>query len=157
MSDELEVNASNERQPAGGPGKLTPQHNPKPFTSDYQPGAAKSKATRAKQKTIRDAFKLLLKMKYQMPEKSKLRKELVKAFGEAAVKKMTTADLMAVQQMQKAIKKGDTFAFTAVLNQAMGMPKQEIEDVSDRPAPPVILNMPPGVSLNLPSNTEGDA
>ena len=122
----MEDKTSNSRQTKlpGGKGKLTPAHNPKPFTSSYQPGKEKSKETLRKQKTIRDSFKALLRMKYKFDDGSKIKEQLVKAFGKQAVENMTVGEIMALQQMQKAIKLADTQAFSAALNQALGMPKQ---------------------------------
>lgn len=150
------TDASNEHQIIGGPGKLRGKDNPKPFTSTYQPGIQKSIETRKKQKEMRQALKKLLNSKYTFDDDSRIKQQLEKAFGKAVVKKFTAGEIMALQQMQKAIKQADTQAFTAVMNQALGMPKQQIEDPNKQDHPAVLLQLPPGVSISFPSNTDGE-
>jgi len=151
MSDET----SNQPQKNGGKGKLRGKDNPKPFTSTYQPGAKKSAATRKAQADMRKGLRALLNSKYKFKDGSALYQQLVTAFG-PDVKNRSAVELMILQQLQKAIMQGDTYAFSTVMNQLLGMPKQEIEGNVAGNLPAVMVQMPAGVSLNFPENTDGE-
>lgn len=114
-----------ERAKKGGPGKNpVPKHTQ--FSSTNQPDPAKAKATKAKKRFTRELVKQMLNTKYKFQDSSQIKQQLVAAFG-PEVANMTVGEIMTLQQANKAILKGDTFAFQNLLNQAFGLPKQKHE------------------------------
>jgi hypothetical protein len=109
----------------GGYKKLNGEDG-KHFSKDYQPSNAVKQAGWDRKKFTRQVLKEMLDMKYKFSAKSPIKKSLVAAYGEQVLD-MTVGQLMGLQQMEKAIKKSDSIAFTAMINQALGMPKQETE------------------------------
>lgn len=69
---------------------------------------------------IREIFKL----KFKFPKNSKIQSDLIRAFGPEIVEANVGTIMIAVQCL-KAIEKGDSNAFNALLNQAYG-PKFEV-------------------------------
>jgi hypothetical protein len=95
-----------------------------PFTSTNQPSGEIKSAGQQKRKFSRQMLKEMLDMQYKA--KAPIKKELVAAFG-PEIEGMTIGQIMGLRQMQKAVNACDSNAFTAVLNQALGQPKQETE------------------------------
>ena len=104
-----------------GPGKPPKD---KQFSSTNQPkDPNKSALTRKRKKFARDLIRdTLMNLSYKFGEESKVREQLRKAFGDS-VDNLTAAEIMTLQQIQKAVLQGDTQAYNAVMNQAFGMPK----------------------------------
>ncbi len=113
----------------GGKGKLRGNVYGKGFDSRPQPsGEAKSKG-RQKKRFTRFVIGEMLNMKYKFtPESFKqgVAKQLKEAFG-TTLDEMTIGELMTAQQIQKAILKGDQLSFQTLMNQAMGLPKQDLD------------------------------
>lgn len=127
------------------------------FSSDYQPsGEAKSKGKQRK-KFTREVMKEMLSMKYKFTPESRIKEQLVNAFG-AGVLELTVAEVMVIQQMNKAVLKADTYAFQTVMDQALGRPVQSVAntDPDGNAIPAYKLTLPQGMSIELPSNIEGD-
>lgn len=107
------------------------------FTSTYQPGRNKAKETFKRKRDVREVMKELLKTQYFFTEHNERLKELLeKAFGKKKINRMTAVELMLLQQINKAILKGDTQAFNSILNQTYGMPKQ-IQEVTGKDGAPL--------------------
>lgn len=68
----------------------------------------------------------MLGLQYKFTPDSQIKKQLVAAFG-PEILEMTVGEVMTLQQFQKAVLRGDSTAFGTVMNQAFGMPKQEVE------------------------------
>ncbi len=122
------------------------------FSSDRQPDPSKQRATKAKKKFHRELMKELLSQKFVFKEGSELKKQLETSFGPRAAK-LTSGEIMALLQIQKAILKGDTVAFKELMNQAYGQPKQALEhsgpgggpiETTNRVTKTVIIKPPPG-------------
>jgi len=131
----------------------------KQFSSTNQPDPEKQKATKAKKRVIKETIRALLETQYKFAPDSQLKKQMVAAFG-ADVLKKPILEVMALQQVQKAILKGDTQAFTALLDRVDGRPVQAIAetdpDGNELEGVPIKLTFPKGMKFELPSNTEGD-
>lgn len=91
------------------------------FSSTNQPTPAAKANGVLKKKFIRLVLAELLGMQYKFIPNSQIKKQLIAAFGQDVLK-MNVGQVMGLQQAQKAILKGDTFAFTQLMNQALGLP-----------------------------------
>lgn len=97
----------------------------KRFSSEHQPsGKAKSNGWKRK-KFKRELLQEMLDLKYTFPANSKVRQQLVDAFGDGVLK-LTLGQIMSLQQAQKAILQGDSSAYTTIMNQLYGQPQQNI-------------------------------
>lgn len=73
---------------------------------------------------------------------------------------MTQLDVITLKQIEKAAA-GDTQAFNALLDRTEGKPQQPLTGADGSQLMPpsqqaIIINMPPGMDLNLPSNVDGE-
>lgn len=97
------------------------------FGNRPPPDVNKQKETKKKNRYTRDRIKALMDLPYNFPPNSQLRGQLVQAFGEKVVRKLTGMEVAALMQINKAILKGDTQSFRELNNQAYGLPKQITE------------------------------
>lgn len=97
------------------------------FSSTNQPDPAKQSATKQKRKFTRETMKGLLNMRYALKDESEIKRQLIAAYGEEAVKRMTAMEIATIVQIHKAIKLGDTRAFNAIMVNTFGQPKQITE------------------------------
>lgn len=126
-------NRGSKRQ-AGGYGK--PPEGKK-FSKDYQPPPEALKEGKKKKKFTREILKDLLSMPYRFAAADeKIKKQLVEAYG-PEIENMTLGEVMALKQAQKVILSGDSTAFTALFNQAFGLPKQTLGGDPENPLIPV--------------------
>lgn len=109
-----------------GRGAMNGNETGVPYSKENQPSPKAKSIGRQKAKFKRDAIRELLNLPYKFVPDSPIKKQLVSAFGNAILQ-MPVGEVMGLQQIQKAILKGDSQAFTAIMNQAFGMPKQEVE------------------------------
>ncbi len=128
----------------------------KMFAKDRQPSPEAKKNGWKKKKFTRDTIRAMLELPATIPEK--MREELVEIYGEEVVASITNGQLMTLKQMHKAIKNGDTAAFTAVIDQGIGRPVQGVAqtDMSGNDLPGIRVALPAGMKLDFPSTTEGD-
>lgn len=128
----------------------------KRFTKEDQPSGKAKSDGKKKAKFTRSVLKEMLNMNYTFAEDSQLKKQLVQAFG-PDVLKLSVAEMMSLMQMQKAMLKGDTAAYNAVMDQSLGRPAQSIiqTDEDGNAIPGVHLVLPKGMEFNLPSNIDG--
>lgn len=112
-------------QKRGGRG-LNPVPKGKTFSKDYQPtGNAKSKGKK-KKRFARELVTEMLQMPYKFAADSQVKKQLIQNFGNEIVE-MTVGEVMTLQQMQKAIMKADTIAYSTLLDQAFGRVSQHVD------------------------------
>jgi hypothetical protein len=110
---------------AGVKNRVGPKDGKK-YSKDYQPSSDAKKKGWAKKKFERDLLKDMLNLPYKFLPDSKVKQQLKEAFG-PYITNMTVGQVMALQQFQKAILKGDTYAFATLMNQVFGMPNQKLE------------------------------
>ena len=95
----------------------------KQFSSDYQPsGEAKSRGWR-KSKLLKD----ILDMAWNGRSGAKLRATAAEYLN-IPEDQLTVEDLMNFRQIELAIKKQNTFAYTAVMDRAHGKPVQPVQE-----------------------------
>ena len=127
------------------------------WSATHQPDPEKQKATKARKKITREIIKEMLSVGYNFANDSQIKKQLVTAFGEGALK-LTTFEIMTMQQVQKAILKADTQSYGVLLENALGKLMQPVQNVdgSGNDVRPIILRLPEGMDISLPENTEDD-
>lgn len=121
-------NSPNKRQIKGGYKRLTHKDG-KAFSKENQPDPKLKAEGWKKRKFSRLVIADMLNMKYKFTPasfKEGVAKQLKDAFGDL-IDEMTIGELMTAQQVQKAILKGDGMSYQAILNQAMGLPKQDVD------------------------------
>lgn len=96
------------------------------FSSTNQPPKEKKMAGIAKKKFTRQLLKDMLNLPYKFAPESQIKQQLIKAFGKE-IENMSIGEIMSLQQAQKAVLKSDSGAYMALLNQAFGLPKQDID------------------------------
>jgi len=138
---EVDKNISTNPQNAGGSREKTydvghakppVQHQ---FSSTNQPDPSKSAETKRRKRFTRETLKELLNRRYTFDDASQVKAQLVKAYGEKAVMKMTVMEIATIMQMHKAIIKGDTQAFNSLMVNTFGQPKQPLEHSGPGGAP----------------------
>lgn len=127
------------------------------FSATNQPDPEKQKETWKKKRFTRDLIKEMLQMKYKFTADSQVKQQLVNAYGEEVLD-LSIGQIMTLQQMQKAILKGDTQAYSIVIDQALGKQVQAVQnvDADGNDTRPIMLSIPKGMKFDLPSNIEGD-
>lgn len=115
----------------------------------------KASKTKADKRAAREIIKDLMKGKYKFAGNSQIKQQLITAFGDV-VNNMSAFEVMTLMQMQKAILKGDTYAFSTLLDHSYGKPVQAVHNVDEdgNTVKPVSLTLPKGLDISLPSNTE---
>ncbi len=152
-----ETNTGETREEEGykvGPGKPPKEHQ---FTSSKQPTPeAKSAGIRRKSFT-RDTIRTLMSLPVkEVPDD--LKDWVVKTYGEEALKGLTAGEMLTLKQQMVAASNGNTFAYNAITDHAIGRAVQGIAPtkMNGEDLPPIELKVPVGINLNLlPSNTEG--
>jgi hypothetical protein len=91
-----------------------------------KPDQVKSAITRKIKKEGRERLREMLSMKYKFTDDSKVRLQLVNAFGRGVLR-LTVWEIVQLQQFQKAILAGDSTAAAYISNQAFGLLKQTME------------------------------
>lgn len=100
--------------------------------SNPQPSGAAKAAGWARRKTGTLLAKAILESKIEgFKSTSKIRRMAANYFG-IQEEDITVELAMHFKQIEKAIKKGDTFAYQAFMNRAHGMPKQVTEEIGNR-------------------------
>lgn len=104
----------------------------KRFSKENRPDEAKRiagiKKAAEKKRFTRDVMKGMLTINYKFAEGTQLKQQLVHSFGDGILE-MSVAEIMVLQQMQRAILKGDTYAFNSLMDQALGKPMQSVANV----------------------------
>lgn len=153
---EIGTGVVREKRKDVGPGKPPAD---KQFSKENQPDPALKKAGHQRKRMIKDVINALLDGKYKFADDSQIKKQLIAAYGLEVLDK-SAFEIMTLQQVQKAILKGDTQAFSALLDRVDGRPVQAIAptdpDGNELENVPINLTFPKGMKFILPSNTEGD-
>jgi len=149
-------NSGNERERRTDVGKGRPPKD-KQFSSTNQPSAESKRRGQLKKKMAGDLAQAILHAAFVGAADEVLKKKMSEFF-KVKEKHITVEMMMNFRQIQKAISKGDTTAFQAVMDRAYGKPKIMVENSGTLPMvpTPVLLQMPAGVNINLPSNTDGE-
>lgn len=103
-----------------GKSEITPADGVR-FTSDNQPSGEAKSLGKKKKKMLRD----LLELAYQGPARGKAR-QLAATYLGVDESELTVENMMHFKQIESAIKKGNTFAYVAVLDRVYGKPKQPL-------------------------------
>lgn len=129
----------------------------KQFSSTNQPSTEARRRGKLKKKFAADLAQSILQMAFTGAVDGELKKKIA-LFFKVKEKDITIEMMMIFRQMEKAINRRDTMAFQAVMDRAYGKPKIMVENTGNLPManPTVLLQMPEGVNINLPSNTEGE-
>lgn len=115
------------KKPARKPGRsgyVLPDA-PKPFSNTNQPSPEAKKAGWAKRNALRDLLNITTGAKFEGSTKDY--RELTAKYLGIEEKYVTVKMVMEFRQIEKAILKGDTIAFNAIMDRAFGKPKQETE------------------------------
>lgn len=113
--------------PGRGGQQLKP--TPKPFTKENQPPPEVKKAGWARRKALKELIEFQMCGKLEGSKKDY--PALTASFYGIDVKDVTIRMIMEFRQIEKAILKGDTGAFNAVMDRAVGKAKQAIELIPD--------------------------
>jgi len=108
-----------------------------PFTKERQPSPAAKSAGWAKRKRGMELAKAVLNLAFKGKKDSQVKKEASEYFG-IPQKDITVEMMLLFRQAEKAIQKGDTQAFRAVMERAFGLPKQDID--MNVTTPQIIVN-----------------
>jgi len=103
-------------------------------------------------------MRAMLGARISIAHNQKIQSEMKELFGEDLPENFTIGELMAVRQMEKAIKTGDTQAFNALVDQTMGRPVQAIAQTNaeGEDLPAIMLPaLPDGMIIAMPGNIEG--
>ena len=111
------------KKSVGKNGVPTPK-TPKPFSKTHQPSNAVKQAGWDRKKLLKDMLGLTTNGKF--PDKKDYRKLASQYLG-INEEDVTIKMVMDFKQIEKAITKGDTFAYVAVNDRAFGKPTQEIQ------------------------------
>lgn len=96
------------------------------FTSAKQPSGKNKSLGKRKKKFTTQVYKEILSMPYAFTPDSQIKRQLIKAFGNQ-ITGMNIGEVLGLQQIQKAILKGDTPAFNSLMDRAFGKPPQSID------------------------------
>jgi hypothetical protein len=118
-------------RPKTGKGAMNGHETGPAWTSENQPSPEAKKKGWAKRRTLLQLLELATLNKLPGSE-IEWRQRVADAMG-IPENEVTVANIMEFRQIEKAIKKADTAAFTAIYDRAYGRPKQ-IED--DQPIVP---------------------
>ena len=124
---------SNDRQKRGGPGQLRGAIDGKPFTSDQSHLTEAKKKAWAKKKLLKDLLGIVTSGK--LGNSTQDYRKLASDFFGIKEDKVDVKMIMDFRQIEKAILKGDTLAYQAVMDRAYGKPKQvsEISGIDGKP------------------------
>lgn len=98
----------------------------KQFTSTNQPSGAAKEAGKIKKLTGIELARAILQLAFEGAKDSPLKKTAADYF-KIDEKDITVEMMLMFRQAEKAIQKGDTRAFEAVMDRAFGKAKQEID------------------------------
>lgn len=112
-----------------GPGKIRPEDNPKPFTSENQPDVENVKKGQRRYYATRDLLRTVVGKLPGTPKD--LIKKIAAAYG-VSEKDVDVNMIMDFQQIQKAVQEKDTQAYKAVKVFAFGRPAEEQPLVIDQ-------------------------
>lgn len=112
----------------------TPQRNPNSlsnlrrggYTKDNQPTLEQKQAGWKRKKAGRALAQAVLALAFKGQTDSELRKQAAEYFN-IPEDRITVEAMMLFRQAEKAIQKGDTAAFRAIMERAHGLPKQELD------------------------------
>lgn len=156
MAKALQTGTIREKRTDVGP-KKPPKD--KQFSKENQPTGKQKSDGHKKRQAIKEMIRMMFENKYKFSDDSQLKKQMITAFGPEVADK-TILEIMTLQQVQKAILKGDTQAFIALLDRVDGRPVQAIAetdaDGNELDGVPINLTFPKGMKFNLPSNLDGD-
>ena len=88
---------------------------PKPFSSENQPTSEEKRQGWAKKKRGRELIEHILNLTFKGHPKSEIRKQMAEYFG-VPESQITIEQVMLFRQAEKAIQKGDTAAFNAIMD-----------------------------------------
>lgn len=120
------VVAENTPKRKPGKGAMNGKLTGKCFTKDRQPTKEQRIAGWDKKKKAQELVKAVLQLSFKGKQNSKLKKDAAQYFG-IPEKDITVETMLVFKQAEKAIQKGDTHAFSAVMDRAFGKPKEKIE------------------------------
>lgn len=109
-----------------GRGGQKPPVTTKPFTKENQPSNEAKKAGWAKRKKLTELLEISTGVKFDGSLKDY--RGMAAQFFDIDTSEVTVKMMMEFRQIEKAILKGDTFAYTAVMDRAYGKPKTAEED-----------------------------
>lgn len=126
------------------------------FSSTNQPKPENKKAGHAIARFNREVIRTMMQNPLSIDWESETGKQLINKFGDR-VKTTAAGVLMTEAQMIKAMQGGDTYAFNSVTDHGFGRPVQAIapSNTDGEPLPQIMLGVPIGLNIQLPSNTEG--
>jgi hypothetical protein len=109
---------------ASAPGRKPPPDSAK-FTSTNQPSGEAKKNGRLKNKTGIELARAILQLSFEGAKDSPLKKAAAEYF-KISEQEITVEMMLMFRQAEKAVQKGDTRAFEAVMDRAFGKPKQDL-------------------------------
>lgn len=127
------------------------------FTADNQPPPENKKQGWERKKFSRTVIREMLDMPFKFKKDSQIRQQIIDSFGAEALK-LNIGQIMSLQQMMKSIKKADTYAYTTVIDQALGKAVQSVAqtDNEGNNIPPFKMTPPEGMNYIFPDDIEGD-
>lgn len=131
--------SSEKPQTSPGKHKLNGAKDGVPFSADNQPSSESKKRGWDKRKKSKELAEAILSLKFVGAKDSKLKQMMAEMFG-VKEKDLTVEMMMLFRQTEKAIQKGDTFAFMAVMDRVYGKAKQHTDITTkdkELPAPVV--------------------
>lgn len=111
--------------------KRKPPANRKTFSKDYQPSPEAKKAGQRRTYALRELLGLSTG-KVFAGSKTDYRALTAQYFG-IEDKEVTVKMVMEFRQIEKAVLKGDTQAFSVIMDRAYGKPPQAEPEISDKP------------------------
>lgn len=125
----IKSNSSEKRaNPPGRGGQVLPP-TPKPFTKENQPDPELKKAGWARKKALKELIDI--QMCGKMEGSTINYRKLTAQFYGIDESDVTVRMALEYRQIEKALKGGDTAAFNAVMDRALGKAKQAIELIPD--------------------------
>jgi hypothetical protein len=109
---------------ASAPGRKPPPDSAK-FTSTNQPSGEAKRNGLLKRKTGVELARAILQLSFEGAKDSPLKKAAAEYF-KIPEKEITVEMMLMFRQAEKAVQKGDTRAFDAVMDRAFGKPKQDV-------------------------------
>jgi hypothetical protein len=118
----------------GGKGKLKGIEGGIPFghPDNPQPSREAKVLGHLKKKTGMELARALLEMSFNDIEADSNLKQRVADFYKIPVEEVNVQLVMHFKQIEKVATTGDTYAYQAFLNRALGMPKQVTEEIGNR-------------------------
>jgi hypothetical protein len=121
-----------------------------------QPGPEAKKKGWLKRKRSRALVQAMLELAHKGPTEGALRQQAAEYFG-VEPEEITNEVMMVMRQIALAIEKGDTTAFTQLMDRAYGKPKEDLTVHSETSTAAVQIEQVSPESLNILTTDEEDA